>query len=188
MPRRGTLLRSDQYANCAKRHSVSSSEAKPWALYLTRMRVNAQEEKRKHGITCNTSSPLGDGSPAEGLPSLASSKEAPSLPTKAPSYEAKRPAPKAQDRVPRRGTLLRSGQYGNCAKRYSVSSFRAKSRNLPCRPRGDASRRFFIKGDARKWYWYSSHGLPVITTIRVGPWRRKSRRGTSEFGLIQRGA
>ena len=25
-------------------------------------------------------------------------------------------------------------------------------------------------------------------TIRVGPWRRKSRRGTSEFGLIQRGA
>ena len=90
------------------------------------MRVNAQEEKRKHGITCNTSSPLGDGSPAEGLPSLASSKEAPSLPTKAPSYEAKRPAPKAQDRVPRRGTLLRSGQYDNCAKRHSVSSFRAK--------------------------------------------------------------
>ena len=42
--------------------------------------------------------PLGDRSPAEGLPSLASSKEAPSLPTKAPSYEAKRPAPKAQDR------------------------------------------------------------------------------------------
>ena len=31
--------------------SVSSSEAKPWALYFTRMRVNAQEEKRKHGIT-----------------------------------------------------------------------------------------------------------------------------------------
>ena len=28
--------------------------------------------------------------------------------------------------VPRRGTLLRSGQYANCAKRYSVSSFRAK--------------------------------------------------------------
>ena len=98
VPRRGTLLRSGQYGNCAKRHSVSSSEAKPWALYLTRMRVNAQEEKRKHGITCNTSSPLGDGSPAEGLPSLAPSKEAPSLPTRAPSYEAKRCAPKAQDR------------------------------------------------------------------------------------------
>ena len=41
--------------------------------------------------------PLGDGSPAEGLPSLAPSKEAPSLPTRAPSYEAKRCAPKAQD-------------------------------------------------------------------------------------------
>ena len=28
----------------------------------------------------------------------------------------------------------------------------------------------FLLGYARKWY--SSHGLPVITTIRVGPWRR----------------
>ena len=44
----------------------------------------------------------------------------------------------------------------------------------------------FLLGDARKWYF--SHGLPVITTIQVGPWRRKSRRGASEFGLIQRGA
>ena len=41
--------------------------------------------------------PLGDGSPAEGLPSLAPSKEVPSLPTRAPSYEAKRGAPKVQD-------------------------------------------------------------------------------------------
>ena len=70
--------------------------------------------------------PLGDGSPAEGLPSLAPSKEVPSLPTRAPSYEAKRGAPKSQDRVPRRGTLLRSGQYDNCAKRHSVSSTEAK--------------------------------------------------------------
>ena len=61
VPRRGTLLRSGQYDNCAKRHSVSSTEAKPWALYLTRIRVNAQEEKRKHGITCHTSSPLEKG-------------------------------------------------------------------------------------------------------------------------------
>ena len=30
--------------------------------------------------------------------------------------------------------------------------------------------------------------LSVLYTIRVGSWRRKSRRGTSEFGLIQRGA
>ena len=28
----------------------------------------------------------------------------------------------------------------------------------------------FYWSDARKWYF--SHGLPVITTIRVGPWRR----------------
>ena len=87
--RRGTLLRSGQYANCAKRHSVSSLEAKPWALCFTRMRVNAQEEKRKHGITCRHMS---------------------------------RPLEKSRAE----GTLLRSGQYGNCAKRYFVSSFRAK--------------------------------------------------------------
>ena len=45
-------------------------------------------------------------------------------------------------------------------------------------------RRLFLLGYARKWY--SSHGLPVITTIRVGPWRRTApkaqdrvpRRGT----------
>ena len=61
MPRRGTLLRSGQYGNCAKRHSVSSSEAKPWALCLTRMRVNTQEEKRKYGIAYDTSSPLEKG-------------------------------------------------------------------------------------------------------------------------------
>ena len=61
VPRRGTLLRSDQYANCAKRHSVSSFRAKSRDLCRARMRVNAQEEKRKHGITCNTSSPLEKG-------------------------------------------------------------------------------------------------------------------------------
>ena len=61
VPRRGTLLRSGQHNNCAKRHSVSSTEAKSRYLCLTRMRVNAQEEKRKHGITCNTSSPLEKG-------------------------------------------------------------------------------------------------------------------------------
>ena len=30
----------------------------PRDLCLTRMRINAREEKRKHGITCHTSSPL----------------------------------------------------------------------------------------------------------------------------------
>ena len=63
VPRRGTLLRSGQYDNCAKRYSASSSEANPWALCLTRMRVNAQEEKRKHGITCHMSRPLETGVP-----------------------------------------------------------------------------------------------------------------------------
>ena len=33
-------------------------------------------------------------------------------------------------------------------------------------------RRLFLLGDARKWY--SSHGLAVITTIRVGPWSMSS--------------
>ena len=61
VPRRGTLLRSDQYDNSAKRHSVSSTEVKSRDLCLTRMRVNAQEEKRKHSITCHTSRPLEKG-------------------------------------------------------------------------------------------------------------------------------
>ena len=61
VPRRGTLLRSGQYDNSAKRHSMLSLEAKPWALCLTRMRVNAQEEKRKYGIAYDMSSPLEKG-------------------------------------------------------------------------------------------------------------------------------
>ena len=61
VPRGGTLLRSGQYANCAKRYSVSSFRVKPWALCRARMRVNAQVEKRKHGITCHTSRPLEKG-------------------------------------------------------------------------------------------------------------------------------
>ena len=61
VPRRGTLLRSGQYDNCAKRCSASSSEAKPRDLCRARMRRNEQAEKRKHGITCHTSSPLEKG-------------------------------------------------------------------------------------------------------------------------------
>ena len=46
----------------ARRHfPASSSRAQPRDLCLTRMRVNAQEEKRKHGITCHTSRPLEKG-------------------------------------------------------------------------------------------------------------------------------
>ena len=97
VPRRGTLLRSDQYANCAKRYSVSSSEAKSRDLCRARMRVNAREEKRKHGITCNTSSPLEKGR-AEGAGWMCL-EEAP---------------------------LLRRDQYANCAKRNSMSSTEAK--------------------------------------------------------------
>ena len=63
MPRRGTLLRSGRYDNCARRYSVSSFRAKPRDLCCARMRVNTQEEKRKHGITCHTSSPLETGVP-----------------------------------------------------------------------------------------------------------------------------
>ena len=43
----------------ARRHFLaSSSRAQPRDLCCTRMRVNAQVEKRKHGITCHTSRPL----------------------------------------------------------------------------------------------------------------------------------
>ena len=145
VPRRGTLLRSDQYDNCAKRHSVSSSEAKPWALCLTRMRVNAQEEKRKHGITCNTSRPLEKGR------------------AKGAGWMCLEEAP-----------LLRSDQYAKCAKRYSISSSEAKSRDL-CRARMRRNEQ-------------AENESTILHMIRVAPWRRESRRGTSEFGFIQRGA
>ena len=161
VPRRGTLLRSGQYDNCAKRYSVSSSEAKSRDLCLTRMRVNAQEENRKHGITCYTSSPLEKGR-AEGAGWMCL-EEAPfyavvsmtTVQSATPYRQRKRSreifaalvcdvtsrlrnestvlhmirvAPWRRRRidVPRRGTLLRSGQYDNSAKRDFVSSFRAK--------------------------------------------------------------
>ena len=44
MPRRGTLLRSGQYDNCAKRDFVSSTEAKSIDLCRARMRRNEQAE------------------------------------------------------------------------------------------------------------------------------------------------
>ena len=61
VPRRGTLLRSGQYDNCAKRYSVPSFRVKPWALCRVRMRVNEQAEKQKHGIAYDLSSPLEKG-------------------------------------------------------------------------------------------------------------------------------
>ncbi len=159
------------------------------------MRVNGQEEKRKHGITCHTSSPLETGVPQRdfrvwlhpkrrlacplrrlpmkpngprrrrridvprrGTPStqrpvcqlcktllhvINGSEAVGSLPhsyaskcagreTKARYYMPyEQPLGEGARRrrrmdVPRRGTLLRSSQYGNCAKRYSISSSEAK--------------------------------------------------------------
>ena len=134
VPRRGTLLRSGQYANSAKRYSVSSSEAKPWALYLTRMRVNVQEEKRKHGITCNTSSPLETGVPQRDFRVWLHPKRRLACPLRRLPMKPNGPRRRRRMDVPRRGTLLRSGQHDNCAKRCSVSSSEAKPWDL-CRAR-----------------------------------------------------
>ena len=124
--RRGILLRSDQYANCAKRCSVSSSKAKPWALYFTRMRVNAQEEKRKHGITCNTSSPLETGVLQRDSRVWLHPKRRLACPLGRLPMKPNGARRRRRIDVPRRGTLLRSGQYDNSAKLDFVSSFRAK--------------------------------------------------------------
>ena len=75
---------------------VNGSEAVGSLLHSYASKCAGRETKARYYMPYEQ--PLGDGSPAEGLPSLAPSKEAPSLPTRAPSYEAKRCAPKAQDR------------------------------------------------------------------------------------------
>ncbi len=77
-------------------HVINGSEVESSLPHSYASKCAGRETKARYYMPYEQ--PLGDGSPAEGLPSLASSKEAPSLPTKAPSYEAKRPAPKAQDR------------------------------------------------------------------------------------------
>ena len=120
------LLRSGQYGNCAKRCSVSSTEAKPWALCLTRMRVNAQEEKRKHGITCHTSSPLETGVLQRDSRVWLHPKRRLACPLGRLPMKPNGARQRRRMDVPRRGTLLRSGQHDNCAKRDFVSSFRAK--------------------------------------------------------------
>ena len=106
--------------------SVSSSEAKPWALCLTRMRVNAQEEKRKHGITCHTSSPLETGVLQRDSRVWLHPKRRLACPLGRLPMKPNGARRRRRIDVPRRGTLLRSGQYDNCAKRDFVSSFRAK--------------------------------------------------------------
>ena len=77
-------------------HVVNGSEAVGSLPHSYASKCAGRETKAQYYMPYEQ--PLGDGSPAEGLPSLAPSKEAPSLPTRAPSYEAKRGAPKAQDR------------------------------------------------------------------------------------------
>ena len=156
MPRRGTILRSGQYANCAKRCSVSSTEAKPWALCFTRMRRNEQEEKRKHGITCDTSSPLETGvlqrdSRVWLHPKRRLACPLGRLPMKPNGARRRRGID-----VPRRGTLLRSDQYANCAKCHSVSSFRAK-REI-----------FVIRGLAAN-DWKFQTGNLLSTYLRASP-------------------
>ena len=114
--------------------SVSSSEAKPWALYFTRMRVNAQEEKRKRGITCHTSSPLETGVLQRDSRVWLHPKRCLACPLGRLPMKPNGARRRRRIDVPRRDTLLRSGQYDNCAERYSVSSSEAKPRDL-CRAR-----------------------------------------------------
>ena len=58
--------------------------------------------------------------------------------------------------VPRRGTLLRRDQYANCAKRYSVSSFRAK-------------REIFVIRDLTVNDWKFQTGNLLSTYLRASP-------------------
>ena len=106
--------------------SVSSTEAKPRELCRARMRVNAQEEKRKHGITCNTSSPLETGVLQRDSRVWLHPKRRLACPLGRLPMKPNGARRRRRIDVPRRGTLLRSGQYDNSAKRDFVSSFRAK--------------------------------------------------------------
>ena len=111
----------------ARRHfPASSSRVKPWALCRARMRVNAQVEKRKHGITCHMSSPLETEVPQRDFRVWLHPKRRLACPLRRLPMKPNGPRQRRRIDVPRRGTLLRSGQYDNCVKCYSVSSFRAK--------------------------------------------------------------
>ena len=138
--------------------SVSSSEAKPWALCFTRMRVNAQEEKRKHGITCHTSSPLETGVPQRDFRVWLHPKRRLACPLRRLPMKPNGPRRRRRIDVPRRSTLLRSDQYANCAKRYSISSTEAKSRDL-CRARMRRNEQ-------------AENESTILHMIRVAPWRR----------------
>ena len=118
MPRGGTLLRSGQYAKCAKRYSASSSKAKPWDLCLTRMRVNARAEKRKHGITCHTSRPLETGVPQRDFRVWLHPKRRLACPLRRLPMKPNGPRQRRRMDVPRRGAIHRSGHSDNSAKAF----------------------------------------------------------------------
>ena len=101
---------------------------------LNRMRINAQEEKRKHGITCDTSSPLETGVLQRDSRVWLHPKRRLACPLGRLPMKPNGARRRRRMDVPRRGTILRSGQYDNSAKHCSVSSTEAKSREL-CRAR-----------------------------------------------------
>ena len=170
-PRRGTLLRSGQYDNCAKRYSVSSSEAYPRDLCLTRMRVNAQEEKRKYGIAYDTSSPLETGVLQRDSRVWLHPKRCLACPLGRLPMKPNGPRRRRRIDAPRRGTLLRSGQYDNCAKRDFVSSFRAK-REI-----------FVIRGLAVN-DWKFQTGNLLSTYLRASPHIYCSEAATTTLNIL----
>ena len=97
VPRRGAFLCSGQYANCAKA--------------LLRIVIGSEfEGSLPHSYACKSAG--------------RETKARYYMPYEQPLGEGARRRRRMD--VPRRGTLLRSGQYANSAKRYFVSSFRAK--------------------------------------------------------------
>ena len=115
----------------ARRHFfASSSRAQPRDLCCTRMRCNEQAEKRKHGITCHTSRPLETGVPQRDFRVWLHPKRRLACPLRRLPMKPNGARQRRRIDVPRRGTLLRSGQYDNCAKRYSVSSFKRSEKSL----------------------------------------------------------
>ena len=152
--------------------SVSSSEAKPWALYFTRMRVNAQEEKRKHGITCDTSSPLETGVLQRDSRVWLHPKRRLACPLGRLPMKPNGARRRRRIDVPRRGTLLRSGQYDNCAKCHSVSSFRAKREIFVIRGLAVNDWKFQTGNLLSTYLWASPHiycSKAVTTTLNPLP-------------------
>ena len=108
------------------RHRKRSQEI----LVIIISRRNANAGKGKYRSACHMSRPLETGVPQRDFRVWLHPKRRLAcllgrLPRKPNGARQRR-----RIDVPRRGTLLRSGQYANCAKRYSVSSLKALPRNL----------------------------------------------------------